>query len=107
MAVLASGKVQWGSGAAASDVYIDRSTTNTLNINALTTIVGGSAGAVLLTNSDFHIANGFMYFKNEHPGAGSPPANGCYLRISDNGAGKTQLIATFATGGDIVIASQP
>jgi len=37
----------------------------------------------------------------------APATNGCTLYLKDNGAGKTQLMAIFATGGAQQVAIQP
>ena len=38
---------------------------------------------------------------------GNPVANACVLYLTDNGSGKTQLKARFATGAAVVVATQP
>jgi hypothetical protein len=37
----------------------------------------------------------------------NPPANAAALYVKDNGAGKTQVVARFSDGSEVVIATQP
>lgn len=64
--IRADGRALWGSGAAAADVYIERSTTDTLAISAVNTTISGTlavatnvtiGGASVITTTDSRLTN--------------------------------------------------
>jgi hypothetical protein len=51
---------------------------------------------------------GWLEFFNEQtPDVAAPAANGCRVFTKDNGSGKTQLMARFATGAVVQLAIEP
>ena len=51
---------------------------------------------------------GFLeFFAEQSPEPAAPAANGCRLYTKDNGSGKTQLMARFATGAAVQVAIEP
>lgn len=63
-----------------------------------------AAGIVKVT--DGGSAGGTVHFQ-EQTAPAAPAANSVYLYAQDNGAGKTQLMARFATGAAQVVAIEP
>jgi len=55
--------------------------------------------------SRLDIADGAITF-SEMTAPAAPAANGCVLYVEDNGSGKTRLMALFATGAAIPVATQ-
>ncbi len=76
------------------------------NTNQLHLDTSGNVGMSVTPSTRLDIGAGAMEFEEmTAPGAGA--ANTCRLYIEDNGAGKTRLMAIFATGAAQQIAIQP
>lgn len=63
-----------------------------------------AAGIIKVTNGS--TGGGSLHFQ-EQTAPSAPAANNVYLYAQDNGAGKTQLMARFATGAAQQIAIEP
>ena len=51
-------------------------------------------------------ALGFLEFDEQGSVPAAPAANAVRLYAQDNGSGKTRIVARFATGADVVLATQ-
>lgn len=91
--MLSSAPIGFASGTPTTtsiDIGIARKAAGILSIDA--TVAGNGLGAI-------HMA--------ERTAPSAPAANGVYIYAQDNGAGKTQLMALFATGAAQQIAIEP
>ena len=92
----ADGLTQWGSGAGAVDTNLYRYAADQL----------GTDDSVVLNNAGSLLIRGGIIEIDERTAPASPAANRVRLYSVDNGLGATQLIALFATGAAIPLATQ-
>lgn len=97
--IRASGKIEWGDGTAAFSENLYHRSSGELATDSYVSV--GATGVGLRLDP-----SGEVLF-NERTDPGAPGANQTFLYTRDNGAGKTQLCAVFATGAVQVIATQP
>lgn len=105
LTIRADGRLDWGGGAAARDVFLRRSAVGTLETDgsliALSALRANSGAADQMT-----FDGGFIEGA-EIADPAAPAANIGRLYFRDNGVGKTQLVVRFPTGLVQVIATEP
>lgn len=103
LAVLASGNLQWGTGAAAADTVLSRNN----GYLQLDTAAAGSAGLIINNGIVALQGTGSLLSMTEiSPEPGVSSADKAKLYLVDNGAGKTVLKVIFSSGVGIVLATQ-
>jgi len=90
--------------------YKQNSNSLSLHTNSAERMRIDSSGAVGVgttsPDSRLDLSDGALTF-SEMTSPAAPAANGCVLSVEDNGAGKTRLMARFATGATQQVAIEP
>lgn len=106
MSINSGGGITWGPGNAGGDVLLQRSDVDVLNtpdtMQALNFLVGRVDGG-----TGIDVGANAVLFEERGSDPAAAPAGKVRLYCRDNGSGKTQLCAIFASGVVQVLATQP
>ena len=103
--IRADGDIRIGDGTTAGDVRLYRSAPDTLRTNDNMTVDKVLTVAETLTMSGT-AGLGYAELREQTAAVSNPVADRARIYLKDNGAGKTQMVVKFATGADIVLATE-
>jgi flagellar basal body L-ring protein FlgH len=103
--LLASGKMSGGNGTLATDT--DFTLRSGVNESTHSGRIFAQTFEGTSTTDAFRMPNGYIEINERASDPAAPAANWCRIWCKDNGAGKTQLMARFSSGANVVIATQP
>ena len=103
--IRADGDMRFGDGATAGDTRLYRAGPDLLRTNDSFTVDKVLTVAETLTMSGT-AGLGYAELRKQTAAVSNPSADRGRIYLKDNGAGKTQLVVKFATGADIVLATE-